>query len=152
VSRRHSQPFAVQLAITRDLISIFEENGWGWSMWCYKDLRNMGVVTVRQDSPWRRFLDSPRIADFMHRYKELEAPFTRGVEELLSGTDILADTREQWAGEVARDFDVPALDFILRRLAEHRPSELAEMARSFAFEMCEIHQDQLGILKPFLAH
>jgi hypothetical protein len=34
-----AQPFAVQLAITRDLISIFEEKGWGWSMWCYKDLR-----------------------------------------------------------------------------------------------------------------
>jgi hypothetical protein len=54
--------------------------------------------------------------------------------------------------EVARDFDVPALDFVLRRLAEHPPSELAEMARSFAYASCEIHQDQLGILTPFLAH
>ena len=37
-----------------------------------QDLNNMGIVTVRPDSPWRRFLDSPRIADFMRRYKELE--------------------------------------------------------------------------------
>jgi hypothetical protein len=151
VSRSNSQPFDVQLAITRDLVSIFEENGWGWSMWCYKDLRNMGIVTVRPDSPWRRFLDSPRIADFMRRYKELEAPFTRSVSKLLAETDILADTREQWAGEVARDFDVPALDFILRRLAEHKPAELAEMARSFAFASCEIHRDQLSMLTAFLA-
>ncbi len=151
VSRSHRQPFEVQLAITRDLVSIFEEHGWGWSMWCYKDLHNMGIVTVRPDSSWRRFLDSPRITGFMRRYKELEAPFTRSVSKLLAETDILPDTREQWAGEVARDFDAPALDFVLRRLAEHRPSELAEMARSFAFASCEIHRDQLGMLTPFLA-
>jgi hypothetical protein len=151
VSRSNAQPFAVQLAITRDLVSIFEENGWGWSMWCYKDLRNMGIATVRQDTPWRRFLDSPQIADFMRRYKELEVPFTRSVEKLLAETDILTDTREQWAGEVARDFDVPALDFMLRRLAKHSPAELAEMARSFAYASCEVHQDQLGMLTPFLA-
>ncbi|MGB7758377.1 MAG: cellulase family glycosylhydrolase [Bryobacteraceae bacterium] len=152
VSRSDAQPFAVQLAITRDLISIFEEKGWSWSMWCYKDLRDMGIVTVRRDTPWRRFLDSPRIAEFMRRYKEMEVPFTRNVEKLLAETDVLPDTRAQWALEVARDFDVPALDFVLRRLAEHPPSELAEMAHSFAFASCEIHQDQLGILTPFLAH
>ena len=27
------QPFATQLAITRDLVSIFEEKGWSWTMW-----------------------------------------------------------------------------------------------------------------------
>lgn len=70
----------------------------------------------------------------------------------MAETDVLPDTRVQWALEVARDFDVPALDFVLRRLAEHPPSELAEMARSFAYASCEIHQDQLGILTPFLAH
>jgi hypothetical protein len=152
VSRSHRQPFAVQLAITRDLASIFEENGWGWSMWCYKDLRNMGIATVRPESPWRRFLDSPRIVDFKRRYRELAAPFAQAVGKLLAETDILTDTREQWAGEVERDFDSPALDFILRRLAEHPPAELAAMARSFAFEACEIHEDQLGMLTPFLAH
>jgi hypothetical protein len=75
-----------------------------------------------------------------------------GWPQLLAETDVLPDTRVQWALEVARDFDVPALDFVLRRLAEHPPSELAEMARSFAYASCEIHQDQLGILTPFLAH
>jgi len=54
-----------------------------------------------------------------------------GWPQLLAETDVLPDTRVQWALEVARDFDVPALDFVLRRLAEHPPSELAEMARSF---------------------
>ena len=151
VSRSDPQPFAVQLAITRDLVSIFEEKGWSWSMWCYKDLRDMGMVTPRLDTPWRRFLDSPQIAGFMSRYKALEGPFTASVGKLLAETDVFGDTREQWAREVARDFDVPALDFILRRLAQHPPAELAEMARSFAFASCEIHQDQLGALKPFLA-
>ena len=59
---------------------------------------------------------------------------------MLAETDILADTRDQWVREVARDFDVPALDFILRRLAERPLPEITEMARSFAFESCEIHQ------------
>ena len=152
VSRTDSQPFAVQLAITRDLVSIFEERGWGWSMWCYKDLRDMGIVTPRPDTPWRRFLDSPEITAFMRRYRELEQPFTGNVGKLLAATDVDGDTRSQWAREVSRDFDVPALDFVLRRLAKHPPAELAQMARSFAFASCEIHRDQLGILTPFLAH
>jgi len=70
----------------------------------------------------------------------------------LAATDVDGDTRSQWAREVSRDFDVPALDFVLRRLAKHPPAELAQMARSFAFASCEIHRDQLGILTPFLAH
>ena len=152
VFRDRPQPFAVQLAITRDLVSIFEEKGWSWSMWCYKDLSVMGILTARPDTPWRRFLDAPQIADFTRRYKEMEKPFTLGVDKLLAETGVLTDTREQWAREVARDFDVPALDFVLRHLAGHPPSELAEMARSFAFESCQIHQDLLGILTPFLAH
>jgi hypothetical protein len=51
---------------------------------------------------------------------------------------------------VRRDFDAPALDFVLRRLKGRSPDELAAMARSFAFESCEIHEDQLGMLRPFL--
>ena len=151
VSRSNAQPFAVQLAITRDLVSIFEEKGWSWSMWCYKDLRDMGLLTVKPDTPWRRFLDAPEITAFLRRYRELEAPFTREVGKMLAATDIDGDTREQWAREVGRDFDVPALDFILRRLAGHTPAELSEMGRSFAFGSCDIHEDQLGILTPFLA-
>ena len=152
VFRSLPQSFAAQLAITRDMVSIFEEKGWSWSMWCYKDLRDMGILTVRPDSPWRRFLESSQIAGFMRRYKELEKPFTQSVHMMLAETDVLADYRDQWMREVARDFDVPALDFVLRRLAEHSLPELTEMARSFAFASCDIHQDQLGTMMPFLAH
>jgi endoglucanase len=145
-----SQPFATQLAITRDLVSIFEEKGWGWSMWCYKDLRQMGLVNPRPDTPWRAFLESEPIAGFFKKYKQFEPSFTESVGKMLSATDIEQDTREQWAREVARDFDPPALDFVLRRLKGKSPAELAAMARSFAFESCEVRQDQLGVLTPFL--
>jgi len=150
VWRSRPQDYSVQLAITRDLVSIFEEKGWGWAMWCYKDLRDMGMVTPRTDTPWRRFLDGEPIADFFQRYRALEHPFTEAVGKLLSTTDVDGDTREQWAREVSRDFDVPALDYVLRRLAGHSPAELAAMARSFAFDSCEIHRDQLASLTPFL--
>ena len=150
VFRSNPQPFATQLAIVRDQLSIFEEKGWSWTMWCYKDLRDMGVVTVRTDTPWRRFLDSPEIVQFRQRYKEMEASFLQGVGKMLAATDIDVDIRDQWAREVTRDFDPPALDFILRRLAKHSPAELAELARSFAFESCEVHQEQLAILMPYL--
>jgi endoglucanase len=145
-----SQPFAVQLAITRDLVSIFEEKGWGWSMWCYKDLRQMGLVNPRLDTPWRAFLESEPIAGFFKKYQQIEPSFTESVGKMLSATDIDQDTREQWAREVARDFDPPALDYVLRRLKGKSPAELAAMARSFAFESCEVRQDQLGVLTPFL--
>ncbi len=150
IVRDHPQAQPVQLAITRDLVSIFEEKAWGWTMWCYKDLRMMGLVTPRADTPWRRFLDSEPIAGFFKRYRELAQPFTESVDKMLSATDVEGDTREQWAREVARDFDAPALDYVLRHLATRPASELSEMARSFAFENCEIHQDQLGALTPFL--
>ncbi len=149
--RSDPQPFSTQLAIVRDQVSIFEEKGWSWSMWCYKDLKSMGLVTVRPDTPWRRFLDDPEIVGFLKSYKALERPFTESVGKLLSATEIDGDTREQWAREVARDFDVPALDFVLRRLAKHSAAELEEMARSFSFSSCEIHEDQLGVLKGYLA-
>jgi len=145
-----SQPFATQLAITRDLISIFEEKGWGWSMWCYKDLRQMGIVNPRPDTPWRQFLDSEPIAGFFKKYKQIEPSFTESVGKMLAATDIDQDTREQWAREVSRDFDPPALEYVLRRLKGKSPAELAAMARSFAFESCEVRQDQLGVLTPFL--
>ena len=150
VFRSNPQAFATQLAIVRDQVSIFEEKGWSWTMWCYKDLRDMGIVTVRMDTPWRRFLESPEITSFRQHYKEMEASFHQGVGKLLSATDIDGDIREQWAREVTRDFDPPALDFILRRLAKYSPTELAEMARSFAFESCEVHSEQLAILSPYL--
>jgi endoglucanase len=148
--RRRPQPLPTQLAITKDLISIFEERGWSWSIWCYKDLRDMGLLNVRADTPWRRFLDQPALKDFFRTYKELEAPFVTGVGKLMATTDIDRDTQEQWAREISRDFDVPALDFVLRRLATHSNAELAEMARSFSFAACEVHQDQLQVLKSFL--
>ncbi len=150
VSRSDPQAFPVQLAITRDLVSIFEEKGWGWSMWCYKDLRMMGIVTPRADTPWRKFLDSPQIDGFLRRYQELERPFTESVAKILAGTDISDDTRDQWAREVSRDFDAPSLEYILRGLSHRLTADLIEMAHSFSFASCDIHQDQLGALKPFL--
>jgi hypothetical protein len=121
-------------------------------MWCYKDLRDMGILTVNPDTPWRRFLESEQIAGFMRRYKDLEKPFTESVHSMLAETDILADARDQWIREVSRVFDVPALDFILRHLAEHSLPEITGMARSFAFASCDIHQDQLATMLPFLKH
>ena len=144
------QPFATQLAITRDLISIFEEKGWGWSMWCYKDLRQMAIVNPRPGTPWMQFLDSEPIAGFFKKYQQLQPSFTEAVGKMLSATDIDQDTREQWAREVARDFDPPALDYVLRKLQGKSPAELAAMARSFAFGSCDVRQDQLGVLTPFL--
>jgi hypothetical protein len=148
--RRGNQPFPVEIRITRDLLSIAEDHGWSWALWCYKDLKEMGIVTPRENTPWRQFLNSPELTSFMANYTALEEPFVRNVEKILSATDIEKDTRVQWAGEVARDFDVPHLDFVLRRLASHSPAELAAMARSFSFASCEVHEDQLALLKEFL--
>jgi hypothetical protein len=111
----------------------------------------MGLVTVKTDTSWRRFVEQPAITEFIQRYKSIEEPFIRGVTQMLDGTDVERDIREQWPREVSRDFDVPALDFVLRRLAGRSATELAEMARSFAFRSCEVHQDHLNVLTPFLA-
>ena len=149
--RPNPQPFSVQLAITKDLVSIFEEKGWSWALWCYKDVEHMGIVRPRIETPWRVFLNSAPISSFFRKYADLEAPFTNSVRRFLAATDIDVDTRDNWANEVRRDFDPPALDYVLRRLAGKSQPELISMAQSFAFNNCQIDQDRLGILKPFLA-
>jgi len=148
--RPNTQPFSVQLAITKDLVSIFEEKEWPWAMWCYKDVEHMGIVRPRMDTPWKVFLNSEPISGFLQKYADMEAPFTDAVRRFLSNTDIDLDTRENWADEVRRDFDPLALDYILRRLAGKSQSELMSMGQSFAFKNCQVDQDRLGILKPFL--
>jgi endoglucanase len=146
VTRAFPQPWKTQLAITRELVSVFEERGWPWALWCYKDLRDMGIVTVKPDAPWRRFVEGEEIASLRKRYEELQKPFAEGVGKLLAGTDVEADTREQWAREVARDFDPPMLDFVLRRLKPLPLDELEAMARSFAFESCRVDEELLAAL------
>jgi hypothetical protein len=119
-------------------------------MWCCKDLRQMGIVNPRPDTSWRQFLDSEPIASFFKKYQQLEPSFTEAVGKMLSATEIDQDTREQWAREVARDFNPPALDYVLRKLQGKSLAELAAMARSFAFGSCNVREDQLGVLTPFL--
>jgi hypothetical protein len=106
----------------------------------------MGIVTVKPDAPWRRFVEGEEIASLRKRYEELQKPFAEGVGKLLAGTEVEADTREQWAREVARDFDPPMLDFVLRRLKPLPPGELEAMARSFAFESCRVDEELLAAL------
>ncbi len=110
----------------------------------------MGFVNPKPTTPWRQFLDSDSIAGFFKQYRQLEPSFTASVRSLLASTDIDLDTRQQWEREIARDFDPPALDYVLRKLKSKSPAELAAMASSFAFASCDVRQDQLGALLPFL--
>ena len=110
----------------------------------------MGMLSPRLDTPWQRFLNSPPITGLLRSYKDLERSFTESVTKLMVTTDVDGGISGNWAAEVARDFDPLALDFILRRLAEHSAQELAEMARSFSFASCDVHEDQLETLRPFL--
>jgi len=42
-------------SMLEDILEIFEERGISWSLWAYKDARNMGTVHPKADSAWMKF-------------------------------------------------------------------------------------------------
>ncbi len=51
-----------RLAMLRDVVGHFEEKGWSWAMWDYKDLGVLGLVVPKPDTPWQRSWGAPECA------------------------------------------------------------------------------------------
>lgn len=67
-------------SMLEDILEIFEERGISWSLWAYKDARNMGTLHPKADSAWMKFsVSASQGWDF---WKEFEMRETYETEAL----------------------------------------------------------------------
>ncbi len=145
-----------------DLTSVFEEHGVHWTIWTYKDIGVMGLVTLKPESKYLQILAPV-----------LKAKRNLGVDSWLSaglvGTTVgetlweLADLIEKRIGDPEIESSAnrrflaqaalsgytanlmqPAYAKAFRGLSE---ADLDEALQSFAFKNCQPHPEILNVLK-----
>ena len=137
-----------QNRILADALGIFESEGFHWTLWNYKDVGAMGLVTPRADTAWQQLLDRPGIAGVR---KRVEDAIERFGDELMEVTPQIGT--EAWAHlkrEFVRDWHQIALDYVLGQMKALNVEEVEACARSWAFGRCEEFNGRPDVLRPFL--
>ncbi len=137
----------VQLKMLDDLLEIFEERNWHWTIWSYKDLNAMGTLIPREDTPWKKFMQSSEATTLRNQLFPIQGKFIDEYNKLVSNSGIERDVLEQFPRDVFRGLEPVLLEQMLRQLKRFPNEELAQMARSFAFDNCQIMKDKLAVLK-----
>lgn len=145
--------------ILADQLEIYREHDVSWTIWMYKDLDKLGLVSVKPDSAYRRRFD-----DFVAKKVRLgadqwggdgEGPveLTRPFQEMFAsefpGFDPYPWGRVEFVSRLLLNITVAqplAYDYadLFRGLDD---SELDALADSFAFENCSVRQSLLDQLK-----
>jgi endoglucanase len=145
--------------ILADQLDIYQEHGAGWAIWTYKDIGKQGLVTLQPSTPYMR-----RFGDFVAKKERLAADqwgtngegpreVTRPVQDLIAREFPTFDPypwgRFDWVRTLLLNitFAQPLADEYADVLRGLDGSELAELARSFAFENCSVREtlrDQLA--------
>lgn len=143
-----SRNIAAQFAMLDDLTGFFEEKDFHWNFWDYKDIGEMGLVFPKAETPWMEFLRRPDVEALHHGYERhtpvLMAALKKDVPEL--------DDKELevFANHQARhSWDAMALPLVLEKLKAYSLRDLEAMARSFAFENCQVQPQKHAILTKY---
>jgi endoglucanase len=143
-----SKNITAQFAMLDDLTGFFEEKGFHWTFWDYKDIGDMGLVFPNADTPWMKFLRRPDVDALHHGYErhtpDLVSALQKECPELsIRDLDIFANhqARHHW--------DAIALPAVLEKLKACSLRDLEAMARSFAFENCQVHPEKYAILTKY---
>lgn len=160
----YSTPAFVEskLQVLADYLDIIESYGDHWTIWNYKDIGKMGIVTVRADSPWMR-----RIAP-VHRLKtELRADSwidraSPGVDSHLQALSALIQSRlETLPGlEVSpyeelgfmvgdRYLSRILLPAFVEQFTGMTESEIDAMMVSFDFENCDKRTNLANLIQNY---
>ena len=154
---------ALRRRILDDQLALYDEFGASWTLWMYKDIGRQGLVSVREDTPYRRRFDA-----FVAKKRRL------GVDQWGSdGVDPIEVTKpvQDLVAREFPDFDPypwGRVDFVrtlLNNITLAQPmaheyadlfrglddAELDALADSFAFVSCEVRQPLRDRLVPHLA-
>ena len=118
-----------QRAILECLIRHANANGIHWNLWHFKDVRGMGLLAMREDTPWMAFLREARVVDLASRAAEARDRYIAEIDAVLP----LSDRRRfRLSSEAERDFQLELLYDTVGRLKGRSLHDLEELAGSFA--------------------
>lgn len=139
----------VQVRILDELVDIFEELGQHWTIWSYKDVGAMGLVSPRESTPWKKFQAHPEYA----ATREVFGKVRGDVQKLfMQNAPLLAESDfSHFWGQAMHHFHGVLLPRVVGLLKDHTAEELAAMARSFAFADCEVDEEKLAVLRKHTA-
>ncbi len=133
------------LAMWDDLLGHFNEMGFSWNFWAFKDLGAMGLVAPRPDTPWRVFLDKPEVRAIREAGQRCLETFQSATRERAPFVDqeevkvLILGARHHW--------DALALPKVLELLKPYSLRELEEMAGSFRFSSCAPHEGKVAVVR-----
>lgn len=136
-----------------------DSRGYPWSYWSWKDFggydnKSHGLMCLRPDAPWRRFLARPDVAAVRERAEELLRLDWRtsdaggGLHRLMRRhAPHLTDDR-LWRSlqGMRRLAEAALIEEILQPLAAMRQDELDALAGSFSLEYCDLSPGANGFL------
>ena len=100
-----------------------------WNLWHYKDVRGMGLLAMRDDTPWMAFLREAGVADLAAR---AAAARERYVTEIEAIVPLSEKRRFRLASEAERDFQLELLYQAVGHLRGRSTRDLEELGGSFA--------------------
>lgn len=130
-----------------DMLDVFNERGFSWHIWTYKDLGLQGVRFVRPDSDWSKFLDGLGLNKARQRlncdvWQFVDAGSWDHVQRIIEWVrpDLpppALELKRSISLSLDRIFSAVLLDKLVHALASLADSEIQALARSFSFELCE---------------
>lgn len=142
--------------LTEEEMDIFNEHGFHWCIWCYKDVGTYGFITPSDDSPWKKFLSREDIREEAEKLKDIcwvdfaegasvQSVFFNGIREIFPDLDF--EYTQHRVREARRNMELLLLDSFLLKLKDYSKEEIIEMAKSFSFENCIINERAIKMLK-----
>ncbi|KAL4874577.1 putative glucanase [Aspergillus karnatakaensis] len=141
----------------RRQLQIYEEEGISWSVWTYKDIGLMGMISTRQDSAYNQLIKAVfekkqllYLDGFStKRSPEVEAavaPLVKWIDEFAPNAKntypLNWDTKNHVMRSVIRTFVAQSLCKEFAELFKGKThDELEELARCFSFEECVLRDD-----------
>jgi endoglucanase len=117
-----------QRSILETTIRYANRRGIHWNLWHYKDVRGMGLLSMREDTPWMAFLRETGVAD---RASAAAAARERYVAEMTAMLSLSSKQRLRLAAEAERDVQLELLYDAVGHLRGRSLRDLEELAASF---------------------
>ena len=118
-----------QRSMLESTIRYANERGIHWNLWHYKDVRGMGLLAMREDTPWMAFLREAGVADLAARAAAARERYVGEIEGILPLTE---KRRFRLASEAQRDVQFELLYDAVGRLRGRSLRDLEELGNSFA--------------------
>ena len=114
-----------QRSILESTIRYANQRGIHWNLWHYKDVRGMGLLAMREDTPWTAFLREAGVADLAARAAAARERYVGEIEGILPLTE---KRRFRLASEAERDFQLELLYDAVGHLRGRSLRDLEELA------------------------